>query len=99
MTGRVNATWDFVLRNVVAGRERVTDTTDDVAVTYALTHNGTAAGSGSLAWEDHGYENAWVKRLTLPATAGIFIATGTISATIDATSVTGSLQASLEVIA
>lgn len=95
---RTNTTWDLVIYNPVLGREPITDESEDVSVTYALTHNGSAAGSGSLVYEDHEYENAWSKRLTLPATPGILVAVVTATATVDDEVLTGTRQVSLQVV-
>src|SRR4051794_14637779 len=95
---RAGASWDIVLRNVVIDRTAIDDDTEDIAVTYVLTLDRVAAGSGSLAWEAHGYDDAWVKRITLPATPGVLVAVVSVGATVDDEAVTGSLQASVRVV-
>jgi hypothetical protein len=95
---RRGTSWDLVIRNAVLDRTPVDDDLDDVAVTYALTHNGVATDSGSLTWEAHDYENAWAKRLTLPSTAGVLTAVVTISGTVDGDTLIGTRQASVEVV-
>lgn len=95
---RVNTYWDLVASNLILRRTPVNSDTDDVSVTYSIDHNGSAYLSGSMTWEDLGYENAWVKQFQLPSTPGILIAVVTASGTVDGVSATGTLQASLKVV-
>lgn len=97
-TARRGDTWDLVLRNVIIDQTEITGDTEDAAITYALTHNRSAFDSGSMTWEGHGYEDAWVARFDLPSTAGILVAVATVFATIDSEDVTGTRQVSVKVI-
>ncbi len=96
-TGYTGTSWDLVVRNAQIGRTLIDDSIDDATLTYALTHNGTAFDTGTLAWEVFGYDNCWVDRFNLPSTPGTMIAVVTITATIDDVSVIGELQASMVV--
>ena len=100
LKARVSTPCDLVARSIVIGRTRIDDDEDtDATLTYALTQNGSSAGSGSLTWEDDGYDNAWAARFTLPATAGVLTAVVTIVATVDEVERTTRMQTSIEVIA
>jgi hypothetical protein len=99
-TARSGDTWYIVARDIVVSRAGiiVDDETDDADVSYELTHNGVVAGSGSLAWEAYGYDDAWVARIALPATPGILRIEITASASVDGDDVVGSRQTSLKIV-
>lgn len=92
------ATWDLLVTNAIMGNERITDETDDVEVTYVLTHKGDSYLTGSMEWEAHGYEDTWVARFLLPSTPGVLKAEITSSATVDEDDVMGKFQTSIKVV-
>lgn len=77
---RTGTSWTIVVRNVVIHNvARFGDDAIPPALTYAITHNGTAYLSGALVWADTvtGIGNAWSKEFLLPTTPGVLKATVT----------------------
>lgn len=98
MAAYTNTTYDLVARSLVLGGERVTDRTSDVAVSYALTHNGADYGGGTMTYGAHDREGAWSARFFLPSAPGVLKAVVTATATINGESLIGQLQATIQVI-
>lgn len=95
---RTGESWDIVLRRPYIESTLIDDDTEDVTVTYVLTLDGSTVGSGSLAWEAHGYTDAWVKRISLPGDPGLLKVAVTLSATISDENATGRRQQTIKVI-
>lgn len=93
-----NASWDFIVRNVVIDEAVITGDTEGAFASYLTTHNGSSYIGGSMEWDGNYREGAWVARFNLPPTTGVLTAVATVSATVNGVDVNGVRQASVKVI-
>lgn len=91
-------TWHLEARNLMTRLGAIDGSVAGATVTYTLTRNGSALGSGSLTWEPTGFQNAWAAPITLPATAGPLVAKVVASAVIGGVPVRGTIQESIQVV-